>query len=128
MHIQTFLSIKGYSDNVKKGGVPFLLKKWKWINERIPYDERFTFEEYLNDLLTRSVIEEILINCDVDSKIKEELNKIDMIFKNKTVESINSLWSQDMIKDEHNWYYFRIPRERMLDWGITNEKESSPST
>jgi hypothetical protein len=122
MEVEKFISMKGYSDNVKKGGLPFLLGKWKWVNERIPFSERYTFDEYLADLQTRDVIQEILMNCDVDDRLKEEFYDIDKIFKSKTIALKRNLWSKDIPENEHNWYYFRVPHERMKNWKILEDE------
>ncbi len=122
MDVELFIKTKGYSQNVKKGGLGFLLNKWKWINERIPYSDRYTFDEYLADLQTRDVIEEILINCEVDESFKKDLKTTDEIFQSKTILLKQNLWSKNVIKNEHNWYYYRIPYERMKNWKIAEDE------
>jgi hypothetical protein len=122
LNIQEFIITQNYSDNVKKGGLKYLLDKWEWICNRIPYDHlKWQFDEYLNDILTREVIGEIIGNCEVDNCSLSRLKKIDKIFKNKTIEVEQCIWgSEKELKPGYSkkcyWMNYRLPLERIPDW------------
>jgi hypothetical protein len=114
---------QNYSENVKRGGLKYLLDKWEWICSRVPYDNlKWQFDEYLNDISTREIINVIIKNCDdihEDSLIR--LEKIDNIFRNKTIEVNQCIWGLEIEKKhgytkESNWMSYRLPPERIADW------------
>ncbi len=46
MTIERFIEMKNYSKNVKKGGFPYLLEKWKRISDCIPYTKKFFISRF----------------------------------------------------------------------------------
>jgi hypothetical protein len=118
MNIQDFINTKHYSSNVKKGGLKYLLDSWERICQRIPYSHTFLFDEYLNDLLTRKVIGEIIENCEIDRESIDKLKQLDAVFRSKTIEVNKSLWPNDENKYDNGyyWFYYRIPPGSILDW------------
>ena len=81
-------------------------------------DERWMISEYLNDLTTRRIIDEILslLPSDVVDLIQLQLAKIDADFKNITIEInefVGSAKLFDRLKNSNLnlWYYFRITPE-----------------
>jgi hypothetical protein len=118
MEINDFVNIKNYSASVKAGGIISLLRKWAYLCRRLPYDNKYQLDEYLNDLLTRDVINEILENCNVEKYIVADIAGIDEIFKGKTIMVDRCLWPNDNGKYNatKNWYFFRVPPQKAVDW------------
>lgn len=124
LNVDDYINSQQYSDKVKKGGLEFLLNKWKYICSRIPYDCHYQYDEYLNDLLTRKVIHNVFKNCNIDKENVDKLREIDLIFKRKTIEIDECLWpvSGDLqlpYSKEEYWFFYRIPEERIPDWSPT---------
>lgn len=121
MDIQEFLNSRSYSEKVKKGGLEYLLNKWEKICQRIPFDHKYQFDEYLNDLLTRCVINDIVENCEIDKESIQILDKLDTLFRNKTIEIKKCVYDDEIVlKRNYNvkqhWFYFRVPAERIPNW------------
>jgi hypothetical protein len=128
MRIEVFLNNSKYSQNVKNGGLPYLINIWRQVCRDLPYNEDYLIDEYLNDISTRNIIQSIQENCNIDTDTIKQLNETDNLFKNKTIETDKSIWGADKYKNDYNniqhWYYFRVPPERIPDWFSINRWET----
>ena len=122
---------KTIEENGYNGFINLWTERWKYI-----FQEKYYFiEEYINDLSRREIINNVIRECEIENKeiFIEKINEIDKIFEVKTIELkkciteysgwandkiFSKLFSRKMIKNEYNWFYFRIPPERIKDWGI----------
>jgi len=121
MNINEYIKCKNYSENVKQGGLDYLLRKWDKICQKIPYDCNYQFDEYLNDLLTRNVINDIIENCEIDKGNIQILNTLDILFRNKTIELKKCIYEDEIVSkynynSKQHWFYYRVPAERISDW------------
>jgi hypothetical protein len=98
----------------------------------------YLIEEYINDLERRDRINDIIMYCEIENKqlFVNKIINIDNEFEKNTLELkkcltqysgwennddiMGKLCGKNMVKDENNWYYFRVPPIRMKEWGITN--------
>jgi hypothetical protein len=143
MELITFLEMKRYSKKyvqfVEEQGFDGIISIWESRLQYI-FDTNYYFiEEYINDLSKRKIIAEILSNCEVaEEQHLERIKELDEIFKEKTLETKESIthysgWGSDDPSDvfsnmlgfkvekiNKNWFYFRVPRHRMEEWGIIN--------
>ena len=78
-NVNDFIAKSRYSILVKKFGFPYVLNKWKKASEDMTFRKEYLIYEYLNNLCTRNVLEEILAYCD-------------NLFKKKTVVVKESVW------------------------------------
>jgi hypothetical protein len=120
MKIDEFIKNSNYSKKIKKGGIVFLLDRWQEIIKDIPYNVDYQFDEYLNDISIRNIIQNIQENCFLNVGLTKRLYELDNCFKEKTIAIDNCLWGIGEIKQKYNkiqhWYYFRIPRESIRNW------------
>ncbi len=121
MQVDEYIKKSKYSSEVKKGGINYLLDRWDSTCNGLPFNDRYQFDEYLNDLSTRDIIDEIIDNCSISQEFIEKISFIDTIFKEKTVLVEECLWgirieTKLLYNNVKNWYFFRIPEERKVDW------------
>lgn len=87
---------------------------WRTVTKRI-YDSNYLWEEYLNDLDGRDIIEQVLPHLDKKSKesVLPILKQIDDEFIANTKDS-KCVWGEINEKDNNwnkksHWYYYRLP-------------------
>jgi hypothetical protein len=106
--------LKDKADFVRQDGLNYLIPNWKRFADNYADKEDLIYE-WLNDLDTRSIIDEILVilpNTE-RAKIAEVLKAIDTKFIEKTFEINECVWNVKVEKDnkydrQKNWYYYRV--------------------
>ena len=95
------------------------IKEWEDLIQDL--DGKIMFEEYVNYLDKRDCLKKILDILDGEDKkiLIEELNPVDKIFIEKTVESEENVWGSINEKRHNwnrkdNWYYYRLPKQGFL--------------
>ena len=121
MNIQEFIQRKNYSPQVKRGGIEYLIERWSSVCDRLPYTNRYSFDEYLGDVMTRKVLSEVVSACEVPEELIARIEGLDKIFRNKTKEMSECLYDNDTVEkydwnSVDQWFYFRVPEERVVDW------------
>ena len=121
MSIDEYIQIESFSANVKKGGIALLLRKWKSRVNRIPFDPHYLFDEWTNDLWTRAAIQKIFLACEIPEEIRQQLEAIDEIYRQKTIPLsdigvTNFLFMKEWDK-EHYWFAYRL-RDGMIGKSI----------
>jgi hypothetical protein len=124
MTIQGFINDSNSSEEIKKGGLSYLLENWQSIVNKIPYDKNYCIYLYMNDLDIRRIIYDIDSNCRIPEKLAEKIQVLDLFFKKKTIEVTKCVYGSEKSKERYNkiqyWFYYRLPPERIPDW--YNEK------
>ena len=120
MTIDKYFEKSRFRDRIKKGGINLLLKGWESRVNRIPFDPHYLFDEWTNDLYGRAEIQKIFLACEIPEEIRQRLEAIDEIYRQKTIPLsdigvTNFCLEQDWDK-EHYWFAYRIPPERWDDW------------
>ncbi|WP_152513593.1 hypothetical protein [Treponema pedis] len=115
-NVDAFIAKTKYSILVKKFGLPYVLNKWKKACEDMPFRKEYLIYEYLNNLCTRNVLEEIFTHCDASDEERKILADCDNLFKKKTVVVKESVWEKKDDGPILHWYNYRIPKEHILDW------------
>jgi len=115
-NIDEFIAKSQYSILVKQFGLSYVLDKWKTACENMPYRKKYLVYEYLNDLCTRDVLDEIFTHCAVSDEHQKILADCDELFRKKTVIVKKPLYKEDDKDPIGHWYLYRIPKERILDW------------
>jgi len=120
MTIDEYFEQSRFRDRIKKGGINLLLKGWESRVSRIPFDPHYLFDEWTNDLWTRAAIQKIFLACEIPKEIRQRLEAIDEIYRQKTIPLsdigvTNFLFMKEWDK-EHYWFAYRIPPERWEDW------------
>ena len=115
-NVDEFIAKSKYSILVKKFGLSYVLDKWKTACENMPYRKEYLVYEYLNDLCTRDVLDEIFTHCVVSDEYQKILADCDELFKKKTLIVKAPLYKEDDKDPIGHWYLYRIPKERIFDW------------
>ena len=120
MTIDEYFEKSRFRDRIKKGGINLLLKGWESRVSRIPFDPHYFFDEWTNDLYGRAEIQKIFLACEIPEEIRQRLEAIDEIYRQKTIPLsdigvTNFCLEQDWNKENY-WFAYRIPPERWDDW------------
>ena len=120
MTIDEYFEQSRFRDRIKKGGINLLLKGWASRVSRIPFDPHYLFDEWTNDLYGRAEIQKIFLACEIPEEIRQRLEAIDEIYRQKTIPLsdigvTNFCLEQDWDKENY-WFAYRIPPERWDDW------------
>ena len=106
--------LKGKSDLVQHDGLNHLISNWLRFANTYAETESSIYE-WLNDLDTRRIIDDILPTLTDEEKIEVEndLKAIDEKVREKTFEIKECVWGEKVEKeynyDRHqNWYYYRM--------------------
>jgi hypothetical protein len=107
-------ALKATADFVQKDGLNYLIPRWRHFAEKYA-DEEDLIYEWLNDLDTRKIIDEILgVLSEKDrTKIELDLKSIDAKVIEKTFEINECAWGELVEKNsnynrQRNWYYYRM--------------------
>jgi hypothetical protein len=106
--------LKDKSESVRQDGLNYLIPRWHLFAEKYA-DTESSIYEWLNDLDTRNIIDEILsILSDKDkTSIIHDLKEIDDRVIKKTFEVNECVWGDKVEKENgfdryKNWYFYRI--------------------
>jgi hypothetical protein len=110
-----YLKKKGYSKIIITNQINYLLEKWDSIISEYEQIKNIMFEEYLNDLDKRYLIDKILDFYDVETKeeILIILKKADECFVSNSDELISCVLGKKIeeklkITRRDNWYFYRL--------------------
>ena len=114
-HTQDIKSVlKDKADFVQKDGLNRLIPNWQRFADEYADSESSIFE-WLNDLDTRNIIDDILITLSHEERIivENDLKAIDEKVREKTFEIKECVWGEKAEKEykydrPQNWYYYRM--------------------
>lgn len=118
--VREFSRRKGYSNSVICGSFDYLLERWEAIVKKVKFPKSYILDEYLNDMSSRDVLEELLnvfpsLNLSrrthqLDFEIREVLQPISVcIFGSRNAKKYN-------YTPEQHWYYFMLPAFLAEEW------------
>jgi hypothetical protein len=106
--------LKDKSELVQQKGLNYLIPNWQEFADLYAENEELIYE-WLNDLDTRKIIDEILQILSYQDRIKIELvlEPIDKKIIDKTFEINECVWGdnveiQEKYDRQKNWYYYRL--------------------
>lgn len=112
-----FCKQRGYSERVCAGGLDYLLKTWDRVVRDILAGYKRLFDEFLNDMDCRMIINELLpIATDAErDAVLLPLSSLDRSFHEATVMSSSCIWGDDNAAkcgwtSSKDWWYYRVPR------------------
>lgn len=115
--IRNYLRKKGCSEHVVKTGLAGLIETWETIVTEISHGYDLTMEDYLNDMDTRQLIQEVapLATTPAQKSLVKKLNRIDAIMRTLIEPTMTSLWGDAVAAEhgwlpEHHWWYFHRPK------------------
>lgn len=110
--IKSILDVK--ADFIQNEGLNYLIPTWKRFADQYADTEEDIYE-WLNELDTRNIIDEILTILSESERtlIETELKPIDSIVLGKTFEVNECVWGKKAEKDNNynrrkHWYYFIV--------------------
>lgn len=106
--------LKDKSDLVRHDGLNYLIPAWQRFAEQYADPEELIYE-WLNDLDTRKIIDEVLTTLSETERhiIERELKPLDDMVLAKTFEVNECVWGDEAEKEyaynrQKNWYYYRM--------------------
>jgi hypothetical protein len=119
--VKDYLSSDLYSKRLRDGGIEYLIRLWELTSEQVPFNDRYLLDEYLSDLMSREVLDELFEHCEVDESIYGRCCRADSLFQKKTIKVPECLVNVERLGQrvsdvEKCWYYYRVPAERIGGW------------
>ena len=111
--VREYLKKRGCPAVIADGGFEGLLDQWESIVDEIVEGYEGTLEDYVNDLDTRQMIEELLPRIS-NQKLLARLSEADRTFKAAVKPRDKCLWDEDNARQhgwskEKNWWFFSFP-------------------
>ena len=106
--------LKDKSDLVQKHGLNYLIPRWQTFADKYA-DTKDLIYDWLNDLSTRKIIDEVLATLSKAERnqIEQDLKPIDNTVLAKTFEINECVWGTKVEKENNynrqkHWYYYRM--------------------
>jgi hypothetical protein len=125
--IQAYCAARRFATFVIKDGLDYLVPRWEDTTLRIKAGYNLTFDEYLNDMDTRRIIDEVwyLASDDQIEQYRERLNEADQDYLSYTVPIQQCIWGDNRGFDkERHWWYYHLPIKTGSRWRY-NRKDPS---
>ncbi|HYE18238.1 MAG TPA: hypothetical protein VEA69_07325 [Tepidisphaeraceae bacterium] len=114
---QAFLRSRKSPPDVVAGGLSGLIDRWRKTVAQIRQGYRLTFDDYLNDMDVRQLIEETLPHATVrqHKQATAALFELDEAAQSHLVRAGKCLWGRKAESEhgwtpERNWWYFMRPK------------------
>ena len=112
--IRAFLRARGVAEHVVRGGLEGLMGAWEQTAGAIETGYSLTFDDYLNDLDARQILEVVLSAMpEPDGPFLDRLRDADARVRAATVPSGRCVWGEDaspVWTERRHWWYFVVPR------------------
>jgi hypothetical protein len=117
--IARFLRERGCPEDMAAGGATGLVTEWERTVEQVRDEYPLGFDDYLNDLDVRQIIEETLraFPDSFDAPLRQRVAEADRAMR-AAVEPIEEcVWGEATAEEEgwtaeRNWWYFSLPIKR----------------
>ena len=123
--IREYCVQKGYAQHVIEGGLDYLITSWEKTSRKTATGYSLGFDNFLNDVDGRRILEEVLSVAPEAQKQATEsrLKQADESFLESTVESSGCIWGRANeekrgFSRDKDWYYYRVPIG-LPDWSVT---------
>src|SRR5437763_4377769 len=110
---------RGFSSRVREGGFGYLLDRWTKIVGEIEAGYRGLFDEYLNDMDARKIIDELATYASDEewSEVEALLPSLDDRFLAATRPVEHCIWGERNAtkhgyRADRDWWYFRVPTNK----------------
>jgi 5-formyltetrahydrofolate cyclo-ligase len=114
--IRRHLAQREVASHVIEGGIYYLVSGWKKLASEVEGDtEEFMWEEWMNDLDGREIIQDLLDNVPESRAATDDVEQADKRFAAFTIPTDECEWGAVNAADngwtrEKNWWYWRKPR------------------
>jgi hypothetical protein len=127
--VRQFCIEQGFSVRVCEDGFEYLLQGWESTVSEVETGYRALFDEYLNDVDGRDIINRLLPLAEDKERamVESRLPEIDSRFIEATVPTGTCIWgveaaARDGLDQQQHWWYFRVPGK--LD--LVEDRENWP--
>ena len=120
--IRQYLRRRGCAPSVVKGGLEGLLGYWDSLVQAVEEGYDLTFNDYVNDMELRDVVQGVLEVATLDERRKAEprLAALDRRFRDLTVECAPVIGEKVARENGHDplehWWFFRRPKQPAPDF------------
>jgi hypothetical protein len=117
--IQSYCAERRFATFVIKDGLDYLVPRWEDTVLGIKAGYNLTFDEYLNDMDTRRIIDEVwpLASDDQIEQYRERLNETDQDYLSYTFPIQQCIWGDKRGFDkERRWWYYHLPNKTGPRW------------
>ena len=111
-----FLQKRGYPEHVVKGGLHGLTVNWEEVVRSVEEGYSLGFDDYLNDMYGRQLIEEVLPISPAGAKetVLKRIRQADARMQWLVKPAGRCLWGDETARQQgwtanKNWWYFSIP-------------------
>lgn len=115
--VREFCKRSGFAEQVCNGGLDYLLGSWRRTVHRIVEGYRGLFDEYLNDMDGRRIINELMPVASEAERARsvELLSTLDNSFLDATLACEACIWGDDQAAKHgydrnRDWWYYRLPK------------------
>jgi hypothetical protein len=119
--VRQYCEQRGFASFVREGGFDYLIRRWTRIVTHIEEGYHLTFDDYLNDMDSRKIINELLpLASDGESaKVGALVPLLDNRFLAATRPVDLCVWghanaAKNDWRPDRDWWYFRIPTNLTL--------------
>lgn len=109
---------RGFSSNVRDGGFEYLLRVWRSTVREVEVGYSALFDEYLNDMDGRKIIDALLPVASESErqKVTTEVRQLDARFFAVTRPVDDCIWGADNARKhgytrQRDWWYYRVPTD-----------------
>lgn len=126
LDVRRYCEERGFSSRVCEGGFDYLLERWTKIVAAVEEGYRLCFDEYLNDMDARKIIDELATYASDGewAEVEDLLPSLDDRFHVATRPVEVCIWGEGNAAKhgygaDRDWWYFRVPTnlERVGDRG-----------
>ena len=116
--VKEYCRKQGYSHLVIEGGLEYLVAGWERTAADVAIGYCLEFEDYLNDLDGRRILEEVLKVASEEQRqfAEARTRSADTLFLARTIPSLQCVWGEHTeakygYSKEKDWWYYQIPKE-----------------
>ncbi|WP_088894926.1 hypothetical protein [Leptolyngbya ohadii] len=121
--IQEYCKHRKFASFVIENGLDYLIPTWEKTVLEIKTGYTSMREEYLNDMDTRKIIDEVwsLASDEQIEQYQDRLQAADKVYFDSTVPVEDCIWgSENEIKygysKEQHWWYYHVPIDKGARW------------
>ena len=115
--VSRYCDQRGFSSRVRDGGFGYLLDRWTKIVAEVEAGYRSLFDEYLNDMDARRIIDELTTRASDDewAEVEAVLPSLDARFHAATRPVDSCIWGEHnaakhAYRADRDWWYYRVPK------------------
>lgn len=117
-NVRRYCEDRGFSSRVREGGFDYLLDRWAKIVAEVEAGYRGLFDEYLNDMDVRRIVDELGTYASDDewAAVDAALPSLDTRFLAATRLVDTCIWGERNrakynYRLDRDWWYYRVPTD-----------------